>query len=208
MAKSLDDRISAAMGADARIATVADLIEEVGTVITQTEAEHGRLDALSKSATAAEAEADEAADCAAKLARKIIRLNAKRDQLTARHEELVDSERQKRLRAEYDQAKARRDELAAEITEVWPQLTGDIVALLRKLQASDRECAAVNRYRVGDRLISAEAVARECPPTFSSALGPMLRFYSIRIPTLRGKGLEQMAWPVDDPMRVIAVPIP
>ena len=67
MSKPLDARIASAMGQGARIATVLALIEEVDAAISETRVEHDRLDALSKSATAAEDEADAAADDAANL---------------------------------------------------------------------------------------------------------------------------------------------
>jgi hypothetical protein len=99
MAKPLDQRIAAALGASARAATVSSLIDEVQDAMQACQAEHDRLDALSKSATAAEDEADDAADQVFKLSRKLVRLAAKRDQLQARHDELMTSERRERLAA-------------------------------------------------------------------------------------------------------------
>jgi predicted nucleic acid-binding Zn-ribbon protein len=209
MPKPLDERIAAAMSADARIATVAELISEVGGVITSTQAEHDRLDALSKSATATEAEADAAADAAAKLSRKIIRLSAKQEQLTERQEELTKSERQKKLRAEYDAIKDRRDALATELADRWPALTAEIVALLTRLEESDRECYRINQSFWAERLYSAESLARECSPNFYALNTPLHRFYDIRLPSLRGQGSQEMAWPIHSaPGSTIMVPTP
>jgi N-methylhydantoinase B/oxoprolinase/acetone carboxylase alpha subunit len=98
MPKPLDARIAAAMSNDARAATIADLITDVEAGIAACEAERDRLDILSKSATATEAEADAAGDAATKLARKAIRLSAKCDRLRGRYNGLIDArDRKKRV---------------------------------------------------------------------------------------------------------------
>lgn len=201
MAKPLDERIAAAMSPDARIATVAELITEVAAAIGDAKAEHDRLDGISKSVTASEAEADAAADATATLNRKIIRLTAKQEQLEQRHKELTESERQTKQRAEYEEIKGRRDTLAAELAERWPVLTGELAALLSRLEASDAECAHLNGKVSGgyERLTSAEATARECPGNFYDDAGPISRLYSTVLPSLRGKGQDKLTWPPHRP---------
>lgn len=207
MAKPLDARLAAAMGHGARAATVRDLIAEFDTLIENARAEYQRLDAHSKSVATPESEADEAADEAAKLSRKLVRLEAKQAQLRERHDELMNSERRKRLVAEHEEVKARRDQLVTDIKERWPALTGEIVALLKRIEASDTECAKVNRDSGLERLFSAEAIARECSPIFAASVhGQVTRLASMQIPSLTGSGFQAFIWP-DLTQRPIA-PIP
>lgn len=196
MPQPLDDRIAAAMGEGARIATAADLIGEVASAIAAAQAEHDQMDAISKSATANEADADAAADAAVKLARKIVRLGAKREQLEGRQEELANSDRQMRLRTEHREIKARRDALATELADRWPKLTAEIVELLRRIEETDADCRRANRMGIGERrLISAEAIARNCPGSFYDNNDMISRFGKVRLPSLTGRGMQQLAWP-------------
>lgn len=203
MAQPLDSRIRAAMGKDARLATVAGLVDEIGGEIDAARAEFARQDAVSKSATATEDAAESAADEAAKLSRRIVRLEAKQQQLGDRHTELENSESQQRVRVEREAVEARRDALAAELAERWPVITAEIVDLLTRLRESDFECA---RHR---GLFSAEAVARKCAPSFYYAYGPMLRFERTRLPSLLGRDTEELAWPQwSTPGASHATPVP
>lgn len=191
MAKPLDERIAAAFGPTARAATVADLIAELDASIAEAQTEHDRLDAISKSVTTSETEADAAADQVAKLSRRIARLTAKREQLDLHHAALINSERQQRLRKSYDEALARRDELAADLRERWPELVSEIVGLLGRIEANDAEIAMVNRALPSGakRLESAEYLARKCKGV------PTGRFGDIRLRSLDGTGFDEFAWP-------------
>lgn len=191
MAKPLDERIAAAFGATARATTVADLITELDASIADAQAEHDRLDAISKSATTSETEADAAADQVAKLSRRIARLTAKREQLDQHHAALINSERQQRLRKGYDEALARRDKLAVDLRDRWPELVSEIVSLLDRIEASDAEIAVVNRALPSGakRLESAEYLARKCKGL------PSGRFTDIRLLSLDGTGFNEYAWP-------------
>lgn len=189
MPKSTDDRLKAAMGQGARVTDVVALIEELGVEIAAAQAEHDLKDAASKSVTVAEDEADALADEVAKLARKIVRLGAKRDQLHTRHEELQNSERAKARRLEAEAITARRDALAADLKARWPALCNEIVGLLDRVTASDAECGKIN-------IESAEAVARGVGGTFYDGGQPLHRFTAMKLPSLSGRGLEEMAWPI------------
>lgn len=202
MAKPLDDRIAAAMGHGARTTTVAELIAELGTLLDTTQAEHDRLDTLSKSATASETEADQAADDAAKLARKLVRLRAKQEQLEQRHADLMNSERRKKAVARYEEVRERRDTLAAELRERWPALADEMAGLIRRIRVNDVECEQVNRDRYdADWLESAEAMARELPGGFHEpGSGQVLRFTEIRLPSLTGRGFDVLSYSPLEPI--------
>jgi hypothetical protein len=195
MAKPLDDRIAAAMGHGARAATIAELTAEVAATIAETQAEHERLDVLSKSATATEDEADAAADEAVKLARKVLRLTAKKQQLETRHEELLNSERRKNALAEYQRVKEARDDLCARLKDRWPKITDEIIGLLREIEANDAEIDRVNTNLYGSEwLASAEAVARG-RQGFNTGSDRAIRLTKMKIPSLHGPGQADLAWP-------------
>lgn len=212
MAKPLDQRIVAAMGHGARATDIVGLIEEIGKSITEAEGRFKLADELSKSASASEDEAEAAADEAAKLSRKIVRLKAKQDQLRDRHIELQNSERSKRLKAEYAEVLQRRDQLAADLKERWPAICAELVELIERINASDTECHRINGSIHGyglERLISAEAVARGIVGHFYVANSPVFRFAQTKIASIDRTGLYDMAWPKYAPVgSTIAVPIP
>lgn len=203
MPQPLDARIAAAMSPGARLTTVAELIEEVTSEIVSVEAEHGRLDELSKSAVSTEAEADAAADDAVKLSRKIVRLTAKRDQLRQRRGEMFESERRKVAEAAWSAAKVERDQLAADLALRWPELQAEMISLLARLKASDANCEAVNRNRAYGLgvLVSAEVEARGCTglyqhPTLPGL--PMGALKDLRLPHFHTADVgisDTLAWP-------------
>ena len=198
MAKPLDERIAAAMSEGARAATVSGLIDEVAAEIEAAQAEHDRLDALSKSAIASESEADKAADDACKLARKVIRLTAKRDQLQARHDELLNSDRRRRAIEEHAAAKERRDRLVVDLRTDGARIIAELVALVERIKASDDECAAINRTQAYglEWLDTAEAEARGCTPIFRrGGVAPIPRLVNMKIPTFDASSTSDLAWP-------------
>ncbi|MBV2147437.1 hypothetical protein KRZ98_03940 [Sphingobium sp. AS12] len=201
MAKPLDERIAAAMGDGARAATVAELIDEVSASVAISQAEHDRLDALSKSATASEAEADKAADDASKLSRKVVRLAAKRDQLQERYEDLLNSDRRRRAVEEHAAVNERRTKLVEDLRIDGPRIIGELVTLLDRIKSSEAECGALNKTRAYglDWLDSAEAEARGCPATFCQPSGSQIpRLVNMKVPTFDASQTTELAWPVRD----------
>jgi hypothetical protein len=205
MAKPLDARIASALSQDARAATVADLIAELTAQIDATQADHDRLDKVSKSATATEDEAEAAADEVAKLARRVVRLVAKRDQLEARHSELLASDRRKAAADRHAAAKARRDELVAELRRDMPGLFDKLVDYLHRIVASDAECQGVGDAGYGlERLESAEAMARGCGGHFRNEVGPIMRLTQIKLPEFDASKGGRNLWPAPfNPMAAV-----
>lgn len=196
MPQPLENRIQAAMGHAARAQTVAELLPEIDAAIAEAEAEHKRLDKLSTSIDATEAEADGAADDAQRAARRITRLKAQRDQVQTRHNELMNSERRKRRLVEYQQIRSRRDQLADELRERLPAIVAELTQLFRKMEASDAEIGEFQKAGLPtgcEWLGSAEAIARGLPGHFSDGAGGQIhRFTKMKIPALDGRGF---AWP-------------
>lgn len=199
--KPLDTRIAAALGANARAATVSALIDEVEAALQACQAEHDNLDALSKSATATEDEADEAADKVFKLSRKLVRLAAKRDQLQTRHDALMTSERRQRAVAEHEAVMTQRDQLVEDLKRDMPRLLAEMVDLLRRIEESDAECEGINRSAGSSyglpHLASAEALARGCSGTYYHGGAPVKRLTKIQLPNFDASKPRSDLWPPD-----------
>ncbi len=177
------------MASKARATDIATLIGELAVEITTAQADHDRLDALSKSASATEDEAEAAGDQALKIARRMTRLAAKQEQLRARHAEILSSDRQERLRIERIAAIERRDKLAEDLCARWPVLAAEMFELLQRLEHSDAEMDS-------HREASAEAIARGCPGNFYVDASPVTRLLKARIPALSVEGGGQLTvWP-------------
>jgi hypothetical protein len=73
------------------------------------------------------------------------------------------SEEQDRLRQEYERVRSVRDQLAAELAGMHPEIERRLSDLIGRIAANDREVAWVNSHRVpegAERLLSAELIAR------------------------------------------------
>ncbi|RSU47547.1 hypothetical protein [Sphingomonas sp. S-NIH.Pt15_0812] len=160
MPKPIDERIAAALAEGARVADVNKLIKDIQAEIAKAEAEAQRLEELSVAITTAEADADAAADAASKERRRVTRLSTKVTGLQNRVAELEESNRAKIRAARHAAAIKTRDDLVAELKDKWPKLTGEMVDLFERLQASDAECDALGG------ITYAEAIARNCHGNF------------------------------------------
>lgn len=173
MPQPLENRIQAALGPRARAQTVADLLPEIDAAIAEAEAENA--------------------------AKRVASLKAQRDQVQARHTELMNTDRRKRMLDEHAQIRDRRDALANDLRVQWPKLVDQMVGLLHRIKASDAEIETfqVRGVPAGcEWLASAEAVARDCPANFRDAdMTPIPRFTEITLPRLDGLGMEELAWP-------------
>lgn len=197
MPQPLDARIAAALAPGARAVTVADLISEVASLIETAKAERADADRKATAFDTPEAEADAAADAVVKADRRVARLTAAKQQLEARHAELMASERRKRQVAEHAAIKERRDALVADLREAWPRIEGEIVALLHRIEASDAEIAAFQQGGCPAGLgwlESAEALARDVPGNWMRGSVPIKRLTAITLPAFDGKGAG-VAWP-------------
>jgi len=175
MPKPTDERIAAALAQGARITDIAALISDVEMEITLAGSNAARLEALSLAPETAEDDADEAADRGIKERRRVARLQAKVETLRARIKEIEESNRSRARREARDAALERRDKLAVDIKARWPEITGEMVALFERIEASDAEC---EKHGID----SAEAIARDCHPNF---ILPGLHQYIPRLGSLK-----------------------
>ncbi len=175
MPKPTDERIAAALAQGARIADIAALIADVEIEIALAGSNASRLEALSLAPETVEADADEAADRGIKERRRVARLQAKVETLRARIKEIEESNRSRARREARDAALERRDKLAIDLKTRWPKITGEMVALFERIEASDAEC---EKHGID----SAEAIARNCHPNF---VLPGLHQYIPRLGSLK-----------------------
>jgi Sec-independent protein translocase protein TatA len=73
------------------------------------------------------------------------------------------SEEQDARRQDYERVRTARDELAAELREIYPEFERRLSAVLGRIAANDREVLWINRGRLpegAERLLGAELVAR------------------------------------------------
>lgn len=175
MPKPTDERIAAALAQGARIADIATLIADVEIEIALAGSNASRLEALSLAPETVEADADEAADRGIKERRRVARLQAKVETLRARIKEIEESNRSRAKREARDAALERRDKLAIDLKTRWPKITGEMVALFERIEASDAEC---EKHGID----SAEAIARNCHPNF---VLPGLHQYIPRLGSLK-----------------------
>lgn len=162
-ATDLDDRISAAFKDGADSDHVADLITEVeaALVASDTCAKRARLLALdptvdSSKLADARRQMDDAAFRHERLQAAVTRLRDRRDDLLAREED-------QRRQHEYDKTKVERDELAAQLKEIYPAIVEKLPPLLARIAANDRMVEYINARalpRGAPRLIFVELVAR------------------------------------------------
>jgi hypothetical protein len=143
-ALSLDDRIVAAFADDTKSDKVASLIEEVEAAATAAgeEAKQAReraLDPTLSDVAAARREADDAAF-------RRDRLQVAATRLRERLSELRAIEENARRRIRWEQVKAERDRLAAELTDTYPAIERQLVDLFARLDANDREVKYLNAH--------------------------------------------------------------
>jgi hypothetical protein len=159
---SIEERIAAALAADD--ATSSDL----GILITEVEAA-----AIAADETATKAHQDaldptkivDAVKVGAAVATATLthdRLQAALPRLREKHKEAAAIEYTTAWLADYDRAKAMRDELAAEIEQRYPVLAAELIALVTRIAPVDAEIVRVNQARPngGQALQKTEETAR------------------------------------------------
>jgi hypothetical protein len=103
-----------------------------------------------------------------------------------------------RRRAAYEEARAERDELAAELARVYPPLAAQLADLLARLRASDDRIESMNAHalpRGCGPLLVAELVARELD-SFARELGDIPRIVRrVQLPAFEYDMHAPYAWP-------------
>jgi hypothetical protein len=167
----LDDRIAAAFADGAKSSDVAALIKHTERAAKSAvdAAERARKSALDPALSANDvADARRAMDDAAF---KRDRLQAAVTRLGERLEQLKEQEENARHQAAYDKARVERDQLVAELTELYPAVAPKLADLVARVAANDREIYYINRHTLPKGaawLLEAELIARGLPDWVSN----------------------------------------
>ena len=199
MITSIEQRIAAMLSAtDAESDAVASLIEEVETAAreaneTATKAREQALDP----AVVVDVVKVGAAVASATLARD--RLQAALPRLQQQLKEAREREYTEQWCEDYAAVKAKRDELVAELRERYPQLVDEMVGLMTRMAATDKEVDRVNSaapYGDHPRLRSVELAARGVDRLMQPDISiPQ----ELRLPNLYPSSGQLFAWPPPQP---------
>ena len=195
---TLEERIATALSEDIASADVEALITETEAAITAADAaaEEERVKALDPIASPDPAKARAAMEDAA-FTRD--RLRTVLPRLQARLKQVEAAEYLARWEPDYEQVKAVRDALAAEMREVYPAAVAQLADLFQRMAECDRECSRINGSapygehrrllrrgadRAGRRTLAAtRCVDRRAaaPPAFPRDNGPIYRLAAVDI---------------------------
>ena len=192
----LGRRIAAALTSTAITATELEaLIAETGSAVTTAaataEAEHAKAFELvaAPDATKARNAMEEANFTHARLCAVLPKLRQLREHARA-------TEAAAQWRLDFDRVKAKRDEMAAELAEVYPQLTAQLVGLFRRVEVVDKECSRVNsKAPSGERHLRGVEPAARNLEEFTAANPSIAE--SLQLPDWEQS--DRMAWPPPKP---------
>jgi hypothetical protein len=189
----LDERITAAFADGAKSDGVASLIRESeAAAIAVGEAAERALDPVlsAPDIAAARREMDDAEF-------RRDRLQAAVTKLGVRLGELKGAEEDQRRRIAYEDAKVKRDKLAAELANVYPAIERQLVDLFARLDANDREVNYVNTRLPSntERIRVAELVARGLPGLVKNGTQIERMAELMALPAFVYSALHPLAWP-------------
>ena len=113
-------------------------------------------------------------------------------------DEVRKQEEDKRRWPAYEQAKATRDKLAAELRDIYPGIEQKLRELLPRIAENDREIEYINTHALpngGKRLLEAELVARGLRVFFESGVHIPRITQTLRLPAFEYDQFNPYAWP-------------
>lgn len=192
MAQSLENRINAALRSAARLKDVEAVIAAVKTEIADTTVKMEAETARSIDPALTTPQAREARNNAADLEHDIRRLNASLGMLVEKRDKIIADNAEEQRRKRFDAAKAERDDLARHIRTRYPEIAMEMLALVRRINASNAACEAVNQETPwkGEKLILAEHLARGAGYYWEMGQGggPVTLLSQINLPLLSRSG--------------------
>jgi len=194
----LDDRITAAFGNGATSRDVAALIKETEAAIicSSDAAERARKHALDPLLSA-----EEVADARRQMedvAFRGERLQAAVTRLRERLQQLNAQEEDQRRWVAYNKAKAKRDELAAELADIYPGFAQRLAELLPRIAGNDREIEYINNHARpsgAERLLVAELVGRGLEGFVKNSIQTPRIIEELRLPAFKYSPHDPYAWP-------------
>jgi uncharacterized protein YhaN len=194
----LDDRIAAAFADDAASRDIAVLIKETERTVASSgeAAERARQHALDPLLSAEEVAAARRQMEDAAFQRE--RLQAAVTRLRERLEQVKGQEEDQRRWVAYNKAKAKRDQLAAELADIYPAFAHRLAELLPRIAASDREIEYINNHARpsgAQRLLVAELVARGLEGFVNNSIQTPRIIEELRLPAFEYSPHERYVWP-------------
>ena len=191
--KTLEQRIADALSDPQAASTdLLELIGETEQAVIEAErlAQSERRKALDPIASPDSAKAEQVV-WAAELRRD--RLRSFLSRLCQRYDEVEQAKRITRWEANHDAVKAKRDAVAKELVELYPNLSAQLFDLFRRARAIDEECSRVNADAPTSehrRLLEVELTARKLE-SFSGYEPSIIE--AVKLPDWPHSG--RMAWP-------------
>jgi hypothetical protein len=160
---ALEKKIASALASDTMAVAIAALVAETQAAITQadTDAEVERAKALDPALSPDAAKARAAMEDAAFMRD---RLRTVLPRLQQRHQEVAAQEYLARWQGDYESLTVKRDQLATELREVYPDIASKVADLLTRIAANDAELSRLHQARpagVALHLLGAELMARD-----------------------------------------------
>ncbi|MFC6791944.1 hypothetical protein ACFQE0_21520 [Methylobacterium komagatae] len=151
---TLRQRVADALTKDTTTAELRSCLADTQADIARVERDRISAEAKAVDPLSTEEEATEAKRQCESLRFDMERLKASEIRLNIRLDQIAEREAQAALRARYDEVRAERDAVIAEMTEHYPQLAEGIVALLERMRVTEGRIAEVNTAlpRGADRL--------------------------------------------------------
>jgi hypothetical protein len=194
---TLDNRIANAFNDGAQSGDITALIADVEVASVEAERSAGlaRTRALDPALSAREAADARRAMEDAAFRRE--RLQAAVSRLRERLYELRAGEEDQHRRVIYEEVKAERDQLAAELASIYPDFAQRLGDLMGRIVANDREIEWVNSAlpRGKGRLLVAELVARGLGGFVRNGLSIPSITQQLRLPSFGSNIHEPYAWP-------------
>jgi hypothetical protein len=199
---SLDERIAVAFGDGAKSEDVAALIHEAkaASLSCNDSAEKARKRALDpvlsvNDVADARRQMEDAAFRCQRLQTAVTRLRVRLEQVKAQEE---DQQRQ----LVYERVRQERDQLAVELSAIYPALAHKLAELLPRIAANDREIEYINNHARpsgAERLLVAELIARNLEGFGKSHGNIVIRTPRITeelcLPTFEYSAHHPYAWP-------------
>lgn len=195
---SLEDRIAAAFSSGTQSEDVAALIREVdAAALTISEvADRAKERALDPTLSAADVAAARNAMEDAAFRRDRIKMALAR--LGDRLKGLQDQEEEQRRWAAYEKASAERNQLAAQLKELYPSFESRLSELLARIEENDREITRINTQAKPEGapgLAGAELVARGLTAYFVGVNQIPRITRDLRLPAFEYHPNDDYAWP-------------
>ncbi|MGE0750813.1 MAG: hypothetical protein AB7K64_09525 [Variibacter sp.] len=195
---SLDDRIADAFARPAPSSVISELVAEATEAARDAEADAdaARVRALDPALTASQvADARRAMEDAA-FRRE--RMRAAVERLRDLLRDARDREKDEKRREVYERVRTERDQLAAELSALYPRLAEQLAGLMARIVENDRMVEYVNGHELpggAPRLLLAELVARDMKG-FVHPGGDVPRMTRhLRLPTFRHSVHDPYSWP-------------